>query len=606
MIQTQVKELKRKFLSNKLLVLYTLGALTGVIGGIAAGLFKLAITQLVYLFSLLPKTIGLIGWILMPVIGAIVSGAIVFKFAPEEEGDGIPNVMMAYAVNKGNIRPRVPIIKAVSSAIFIGSGGSCGSEAPIGQIGAGAGSTLAQWLKLDTEMTRTLVICGLSSGIAAIFNAPLGGAIFGLEILAGAIVGISIIPVILASVVAVAVSSYLFGASHTPFTPPQFVLGSEFELIFYLFLGLLLGVLSKVWVKLFYKVEGFFTSLKVSSYYKPIIGALILGVLTIIALLIESAWGYQGSHIEDAYIPVIMGIGYPFIDGALIGQITWLSLIVFGLMKMLATSACVGSGGSGGVFAPTLFIGAGIGGALGYLFSGLAPGLVSEPMAYALVGMAALFAGTAHAPITCVILIVEMSGDYAMMLPLMIAVSASYLTSYSIDRESIYTLKLSHKNIRLSTGVYIDALKAIMAGMMMDSNPEVLSDDMTIEIAIAEMTRSHRTVIPVIDSDWKLTGMVSVKAMQEAYEEWGGEMAVRFFIEKDFLKITPDVTMDWVLENMIERGQGYAAVVLEGNPDSMIGFVTELDVLRAYQIVMSTLRKHGEVIEDYVPGFPIN
>ncbi|MBD3407109.1 MAG: CBS domain-containing protein [Candidatus Lokiarchaeota archaeon] len=605
MANTQVSEIKQRLLSNDALVLYSLGALTGIISGIGAGVFKHAVIGLSSLFASIPSVIGIMGWIIVPVIGALVSGFIVERYAPEAEGHGIPNIMMSYVMDKGKMRSRVPVVKAVSSAILIGSGGSCGSEGPIGQIGSGTGSALAQYLKLGTEKTRTLMICGMASGIAAIFNAPLGGAIFGLEIIAGEIMGISIIPVILSTVLAVAVSNVIFGAGAAPFVAPQFTLTSEIELIFYLIMGLVFGVLAKGWTTLFYKFEDFFEDLDVTKYVKPALGALFLGVLGIIAIWYEMNSGYQGVFHEEPYTPAIMGTGYAFVNAALLRRVTWISLLIFGIMKMLATSFSVGSGGSGGVFAPTLFIGAGLGGALGEFFAFIAPGAVGAPMAFVLVGMAALFAGAAHAPITCIIMIVEMSGDYGMMLPLMIAVSSSYLVSHSIMNDSIYTLKLSRQNIRLQTAVYVDALKAVMVGMMMDPNPEALSADMPIEVALGEMTRSRAEVLPVVDDDWQLLGLAFADDMQEAYYKWGGELQVRFFIEKEFIRLTPDITMDWVLQNMILHGHGFAIVTHPDDLETMIGTVSREDVLRSYHIVMTTLKEHGEVVEDNIPKLPL-
>jgi CIC family chloride channel protein len=226
-------------------ILYGSGALIGVVSGLAAIIFRFLILNFSILFLIIPETVGILGWIIIPVIGGLIVAFIVVRYAPEAKGHGVPEVIEAYGLREGRIRFRVPLLKSLASAICIGSGGSCGREGPIAQIGAGAGSVVATALKFDKRERRTLVVCGLSSGIAATFNAPLGGTLFGIEVLAGGVIGFSILPVILASVVATAISEVVLGAS-VSFQAPLFTMGHPIELLFYIALGLVFGVLSVI------------------------------------------------------------------------------------------------------------------------------------------------------------------------------------------------------------------------------------------------------------------------------------------------------------------------------------------------------------------------
>ena len=589
-------------------VLYSLGALVGVFSGITAILFRVLIVSLSSLFFMIPQALGILGWVIIPILGAIIVGFIVVRYAPEAKGHGVPEVMAAYSLEGGRIRMRVPLLKSLASAVCIGSGGSCGREGPIAQIGAGVGSTIASRMKMGTTQTRTLLMCGLSSGIAATFNAPLGGALFGIEILAGGIVGFAILPVILASVVATAVATFILDSqvlsfilgpatSHS-FNAPQLSLGHPIELVFFLLLGIGLGLFSVIWMRGFYFIEDLFEKIKTSPYVLPSIGALFTGIIAIVVLYLEGAFGYVGAFTEGGpTFPAIMGVGYPFIDAALIGSAGFGALLSFSLFKMLATSSTLGSGGSGGVFAPTLFMGAGLGGAFGVLFAGM--GL--DPRAFALVGMAALFAGTGRAPITCIVMLMEMTGDYAMILPLMIALSASYLISSLIEEQSIYTLKLHRRGVNISKGLHVGVLKAIKVEDIMTKEPTTLRPDMTPDEVCEVIDRTNHTKFPVVDEKNNLLGILIA---EELFRKPKGEEEahyVRDLLNNDFLHLAPGCSMDSALSAMMKRDEGHAVIVDPKDPTKMVGYITKADVLRAYEIAIIRLQKQGVDIEDIGP-----
>ncbi len=595
---TLKSRVKKRLEHSQRLVLYLLAAVVGAVSGLVAVGFRYIIFLMGLLFILIPQTMGVLGWILIPVIGGIFVGFLTNRYSPESKGHGVPEVIEAYHLHGGSMRLRVPIIKTLASAISIGSGGSCGREGPIAQIGAGVGSSIASSLKLGQNGTKALVICGMSSGIAATFNAPLGGTLFGVEILAGGVLGFSIIPVILSSVVATSVVRVLLG-SNVSFHSPEFLLVTYPELVLYLILGLLIGVLSVLWIRGYYVIEGAFEKIRTTPYVLPAIGGIMTGLLAFLAIWVADATSYSGVYsATDLRYPPIMAMEYPFVDAVLVGEVSIVALLVFGVLKLFTTSFTLGSGGSGGVFAPTLFMGAAFGGAFGLLAEAWFPWAVFDPMAYALVGMAALFAGSGRAPITCIVIIMEMTLDYSMILPLMIAVSISYFVSQGIEEDSIYTLKLSRRGAKIGKGFYIGALKAVTISEIMTKSPTTLSPDMTVDQVYDIMMTTTHTKFPVIDENGIALGCLVVEDIKKQRREDGTPYLVRDLMRRSFLRLDPDCTVDSVLHTMIERDEGHAVVTNCDNHCVMIGFVTKTDVLRAYEIAILNLRKNGTEIEE--------
>jgi CIC family chloride channel protein len=580
--------------------LYTLGAIVGVISGLVAVGFRLLISGTSSLFVIIPNYLGPWGWLIAPAVGGLLVGIIVQRYAPEAKGHGVPELMDAYSMRGGRIRMRVPLLKSLASAICIGSGGSCGREGPIAQIGGGVGSAIARTLKLNTRMTKTLVVCGVASGIAASFNAPLGGTLFGIEVIAGGIAGFSIIPVVLSSVLATATANAILG-SQPSFQAPLFTLGNYFELGLYFALGVILGLASVMWTRGFYRMEDFFERVRIPKYALPVLGGFIVGGIALGVILMEDSFIYSGLFKPgEPYFPATMGVGYAFMDAALVGNVTLAVLFSFGMLKALATSVTLGSGGSGGVFAPTLFIGTALGGSFGLLFSILFPGLVLEPMAYAIVGMAALFAGSGRAPITCIVIIMEMTSDYSMILPLMIAVSTSFMIASSIEEESIYTLKLSRRGVKVRRGFYIGALKEAKAVHVMTESPTVLNPAMSRSEVLRIVDETQHTKFPVVSDDGMIVGtLITEDLFCEQDEEC--ELRVKDVMRTDFLHISPDSSMDSVLHTMLERDEGHAVVVDPRIPNMMLGFITKADVLKAYELAIVRLREEGESVDAIDP-----
>ncbi len=582
--------------------IYIIAGIVGLASGLTAVLFRWLIVSMALVFFEIPETFGPLAWLFVPAIGGIFVAIIVVKYSPEARGHGVPEVMQAYAFEGGKMRMRVPILKSLASALCIGSGGSCGREGPIAQIGAGIASAIADIMKLNKTQTKTLVVCGLSSGIAATFNAPLGGTLFGIEILAGGIIGFSIVPVILSSVIATAVSISILGAE-VSFRAPIFVMSNPLELIFYLMLGLLMGGIAVVWNRGFYKIEDGFDRLRTSKYALPIIGGFLTGVLLVITIYLEGVFHYSGSYLPGEIVfPAITSIGYAFTDAILIGSVGVLALVAFGILKGLATSFTLGSGGSGGVFAPTLTMGAAFGGAFGLVCSYIFPGVIPTPMAYALVGMAALFAGSARAPITCVVILMEMTKDYSLILPLMIAVSSSFLLASLLDDESIYTLKLARKGMHVTQGTHIGVLKSICLSEIMTTKPTLLDPTMKLDEVLKIVDSTHHTKFPVVNSEGEVVGTLITEDLFHIASPGEPQPTVAEMMETDFLQLAPSCAMDGVLQAMMKRDEGHAVIIDPMYPKRMMGFVTKADVLKAYEIAIFRLQQQGTEVENIEPA----
>jgi len=364
--------------------------------------------------------------VLLPALGGLLVGPIVDRFAREAKGHGVPEVMTALSVRGGHIRTRVAFVKVIASSLTIGFGGAAGREGPMVQIGATVGSVAARWSRLPAHKVRTMVACGAAGGIAATFNAPIAGAIFAVEVLMGRI-RTEFLLVLLTSLTSCLISRSFLG-DHPAFLAPPYELNSPGEVGLYFLMGLLLGVAAIGYVHLLYWTEDLFDGWSFPDWAKPAVGGLLVGLIL-------------------RFFPQIWGAGFPAIESALWVRFPWELLAVLFLAEIAGNCATLGSGGSGGVFAPALYMGAMAGGAFGALAHSLYPDWTAGSGAYALVGMAAFFAAAAKAPMTAILILFEMTNDYRIMIPLMAATAASMAVSNGLLSKSIYTLKLHNRGI---------------------------------------------------------------------------------------------------------------------------------------------------------------
>ena len=352
--------------------------------------------------------------IAIPAVGGMIVGPLIYFFAREARGHGVPEVMKAVAVRGGVIRARLVGVKALASALTIGTGGSVGREGPIIQIGSAFGSNLGQWLKLNAASVRTLVGCGAAAGISATFNAPIAGAIFAAEIIVGDFAVTQFTPIVISSVVASVATRYAIG-NHPAFIVPDFEIVSPFELVPYMVAGIVAGLVAVAFIRTLSFAEDAFAKVPVPEWSKAAIGGAMVGTMAI-------------------WLPNVYGVGYTTIGGALAGTMTAGMMGVLVVAKILATSVTIGSGGSGGVFAPSLFLGAMAGGVVGTLVEQYFPGATGSSGAYALVTMGAVVAAATHAPVSAIIIIFELTQTIDIIPALMTACVISTPTGETLRK----------------------------------------------------------------------------------------------------------------------------------------------------------------------------
>ncbi len=541
----------------------------GVLGGLGAVAFRYLIDGTRWVFFERFKTLaGAWGdWyvIFVPVFGITLVAYIVNRWAIEAKGHGVPEVQYAVRKEGGKIRPRVAFVKTMASALCIGTGGSVGREGPIVQIGATLGSILGQLGRLPTELVRLLVACGAAAGISSTFNAPIAGVIFSLEVVLGNFSGRAFGFIVVSSITATAIRRAIMGDTPSFQLAEVFQLKSALELPLYLLMGLLLGGLSIVFVKSVYFFEDRFEKMPGHRLLKAALGGLAVGLL-----------GYFGSRF-------LFGVGYDGIDSALHGGIAVKMLFLLVAMKILATSLTLGAGGSGGIFAPSLFIGAMAGGAFGDTVNRLFPGVCAPPGAYSLVGMAALFAGAAHAPITAIVILFEMTNDYRVILPLMLAAVVSYLFSSTLAPDSIYFIKLRRRGglepDKMPTGV----LDQILVVDAMTTGPQTARKDDKISDFAERMYRSEIRSFPVLDGEGFLVGIVSEKDMSNALTAGkAGDKTVGDIMSRDLVTCFPGQTLRSVLETYKDISFRKIPVVDPKDKRKLIGLLSRERILWAY------------------------
>lgn len=562
--------------------------ITALVVGIGAGLGAVVFRRLISFFQRLAFD-GLGGWLegfapyhllIIPVLGGLIYGPLIYRYAREAKGHGVPEVMEAVALRGGRIRPRVAVVKSLASAICIGTGGSVGREGPIAQIGSALGSTVGQFLNLSDERVRNLVACGAAGGIAATFNAPIAGSVFALEVILGQLHAIYFGAVVISAVTA-DVIAHLFEGDLRAFPIPEYALVSPWELPLYLLLGALAAVAAVAFSRLLYLSEDLWDELSFPEYLKPVLGGLVLGILGLLSPKI-------------AGIPRIFGVGYETITEALFGKLAFQMTLALLFMKLIATIITLGAGGSGGVFAPSLFMGAMLGEAFGQFANQLFPEITAPTGAYALVGMAAFFSGAAHAPVTAILILFEMTGDYSIILPLMLATVMSTIVSRTISPESIYTLKLTRRGVHLQEGKDIDVMQGITVGEAMTTDVDVVPLSLPLEELAKAFGRTHHHGFPVINEAGELAGVVSIQDFERALEEGPIEdKTVADIATLDSLLVAyPDEPLWAALRKLSGRDFGRLPVVSRDNERQLVGAVRRIDIIRAYNTAIARRAHH--------------
>jgi len=558
--------------------LNVLAAIIGVFGAFIAIAFRWMIdaVQEVFFIGGSPMDNSLGVWIIVvPAIGAVFVGVIIYWLAPEVKGAGVADVMRGLVANRGRFRARVPALKALASAVTLGSGGSGGREGPIVQIGASFASAIGQKLKLTSAELRIMVACGAAGAIAATFNTPIAGAVFALELLLLEFKTRSFIPLIVSTVFATLVSRHYLGDNPTFAIIAEYRLENPYELVFYLGLGLLAGLAGVLFIKVFYRLEDAFDAISLPMYAKPVIGASLVGAVGL-------------------FYPQVMGVGYDSVANVLNGTmeipsapvmaILFLGLLV--IVKMVATSLTLGSGGSAGLFGPSLFLGAMLGAAFGIFVNLVSPFESADYGAYAMVGMAALFAATSRATLTAILILFDMTSVYEIILPLMFACVVSDAVSSLLSNETIYTAKQPKQGIRYVQDLSVNVLESGRVREAMTVDYVAVKDDTPLRKVVDMHLYTGRKGFPVISSDGRLRGIVTLSDVRKAFESDRRDVLVRDVMTKRVVTVYPDETLQTALEKMVLRKLGHLPVVDPNKPNKLVGMLDREAILDRYRNVL--------------------
>lgn len=508
-------------------------------------------------------------WILLflPALGGIISGWLVFTFAPEAEGHGTDAAIDAYHRNNGFIRRRVPVIKTIASALTLTTGGSGGREGPIAQIGAGFGSFLGTKLKVSDRERRIMVAAGIGAGVGSIFRAPLAGALFAAEVLYRdpEFESEVIIPAGISSVIAYCLFCLVFGWGSL-FQAPDFIFRNPLELGPYAVLALVLVGTGALYIKSFYGITGLFKSLNIPNHFKPAIGGLCTGII-----------GF--------FLPQTLAFGYGFVQLALHNELTVNFLLLLVIGKIFTTSFSIGSGGSGGVFGPSIVIGGAIGGMVGKIFHLYLPGIVTEPGAFVIVGMAGFFTVVSNTPIATIIFISEMTNSYHLLLPSLLVCSLSYLASQK------WTIYISQVKSRIDSPAhsgefFVDILQAIKVKDLMHlvKKVELIPQDMSFSDFKKYFSETKQHYFPVMNEDKKLVGIFSSTDIRGVLFSPEIEHLVMMsdIATSDIIVITASDDLNSVLQKFTIKNIDSLPVVNEADHSILLGMLNRREVIAFY------------------------
>jgi CIC family chloride channel protein len=515
-------------------------------------------------------------------IGGLISGVLVIRFAPEAEGHGTDAAIAAFHHKRGFIRPIVPLIKLLASALTIGSGGSGGREGPIAQIGAGFGSFLGTIFKLPARDRRILLAVGMGAGIGAIFRAPLAGALFAAEILyRGAdLEGDVIVPAAVASTISYSVFSFWLPAD-VRFLPLfgkqlQFQMSSVLELIPMTLLAAALVVVAVLFIKLFYGTHRLFKASPLPPWLRPVLGAALTGAIGLMLY-----WSRGG----DIRSLAVLGTGYGVLQTALTdpGALGVSLLVSLALLKILTTSMTISSGGSGGVFGPSMVIGGCIGAAVGLVLHNLWPQLVPQPQIFAIVGMAGFFAGAAHAPISTIIMVGELTGDYGLLLPTMWVSTLCFVLCH---RWTLYHEQLAS---RLDSPAHrgdflVDVLEGIsVADIPLEQTATVFQGTKLKDI-VQLIAASRQHYFPVVDQEGRFIGIFSSDDVRShLFNDSLWELAnARDVMTTRIVTVTPDDDLNTALKRFTELNLDELPVVKADAPLQLLGMLRRRDAIACY------------------------
>jgi chloride channel protein, CIC family len=512
-------------------------------------------------------------WLLLvvPAVGGLLSGVLVFSVAPEAEGHGTDAMIDAFHRKRGLVRKRIPFVKTIASALTIGSGGSAGREGPIAQVGSGFGSALATWLKSGDSERRLLLLAGAGAGIGAVFRAPLGGALFAVEVLYREVEfeSAALVPTFVASIVSYSIYCALSGKWGAIFRVPDVTFNHPLELLLYVALGVVCALMGILYVKIFYGVrDQVFRKIPLPRHIKPALGGLAVGVIAY-------------------FLPQVLSMGYGWVQLAMDGQLALGLIVGIAFMKILATGLTISSGGSGGVFAPSMVIGGLTGAAAGTLFQHWLPGIVTQPAAFALVGMAGFFAGVAKTPLSSLIMVSEMTTGYGLLAPLMLTTGVCYLLTPR--RISMYEHQVNRRtDSPAHEGEFVvDILERLQVrdAITKDTKLTTFRRDTPLAEMLEGFATSKQHIFPVLEEGELLYGIIYFDDIRVFFTERG--LPSRAVVAQDLLATSyTTVALDEDLASALRKSRTSRLeelpVVETDGSRRFVGLLSRRDVIVAY------------------------
>ncbi len=536
----------------------------GIVTGGGCVLYKKIIdnTEILILNEVYNSITNRLFFPLIPATGGLVSGLLVYWFAKEAWGHGVPEVLRAMLLRGGIIKSKVGITDVLASIFTIGSGGSAGRVGPVVQIGATFSSFITSKVRLEKEVIKSLLAAGAAGGIAATFNAPLGGIFFALEIFLKDFSMKQFEPVVACAITASFVS-HIFLGDVPAFKIPPYKVASLTEIPNFLVLGIFTAIFSVIYIKTLGTFESIFLSSKIPLYIQPFIGGLLTGIIGL-------------------YFPRVLGSNYHPIEEAITNSLPLQLCIILIFAKLIATSFTLGSGGSGGIFAPALFMGAMLGSVAGKISNML--GFTSHPGAYAIIGMASFIGATIHAPFSSIFIIFEMTRNYSLILPLFTATFVSYGLARFIMKDSIYTIRLSREGLNVEELRKKEIFKDIQISQIMSKKLILLNPEMNL-YDLKEIVKKYPYIeYAVVNDEGKFIGVIGYKEWKRYFLDGKNlkKVKIKDIMRKRYITVYPDQYIEEIWNKYGVRAFSYLWIVERKNPSKLIGVCTYKNLIEAY------------------------
>ncbi|MFA4903918.1 MAG: chloride channel protein [Desulfobaccales bacterium] len=503
--------------------------------------------------------------ILIPTLGGLAVGPVIAYWAPDARGPGVPEVIEAAALRQGHILPSKALLKAWVTGLTIASGGSVGREGPVVGIGAAIGSAMTRLFSFSAGKGRICLACGVAAGFAATFNTPISGALFTIEVILADLEIVYLGHIVIAAIVAVLISRQFLGDFPT-FQVAPFIFHNNFELVIYLILGVLAGLVAIAFTRAVYGTDSLFRRIPLPEWLKPALGGLILGGLAVSS-------------------PYVLGVGYDSINLSLTGKFALTSAAFLMITKFLATVVCLGSGMSGGIMGPNLFLGAMLGTSLSLVANHLVPGLNLVPSDYALVGMGALVSGTTLGPITATLIIFELSNSHGIIVPAMVSCIASFIVVKSLYGYSTYEMKLLRRGVKIFQGRAVHVLQSMQVKDYASKKMELIRDDTPLPEILRRAEASPYPFFVILDEQEELSGVLTLWDLRQVLghrEQATETLKARDLKTSEVVTIHPEDDFETAFHLLENKNFSSLPVVLPPRDKVVVGILKLEDALTAY------------------------